>query len=476
MAVDVDGARGTGAGVVMHEGRRCGDRAQQQVVVVEESRPRGPVALAFVVVHEPLAVAHRHRVVDQRLVVALAVVVPVGPGLRVAPHRLVGQRAGGGSQQHEVVLVELVLVDVGSGFADVGTGGCQRIHRPLQRVDHGGRIADHRRVEHHAYPERTQRVTVLWCQRHAVAVRIQAGRPGEHIERHIQIGSAARQRPAHGDVAADQRAGHRVTRVGHQAVGRLVAEHAAVVRRVSDGRADVGAQFQRGHAGRQRHRRTPRRSAGYAVQVPRVVGAAVDVVEALPVAQHERHIGLAPDHRARIEVARHRDSVGVGHVVGPRRVAPRRRGANPVECFLDGHRHAVQRPPALPGRQRRVGGSSPLARLVDPGHNHRVHRGVEALVAVDRALQRFRCRHATLTDQRGQLDGRQEVRICVGFARHRAETRSQPGPASALRSPARVSRSAPTQPANAAAAPSSRKSMSSSVAARLMLPNPPPER
>ena len=184
---------------------------------------------------------HRHRVVDQRLVVALAVVVPVGAGLRVAPHGVISQRPGRGAQQHQVVLVEFVLVDVGRGFADIGPSGRQRIHRPLQRVDHGGRIADHRGIKHHSHPERPQRVAVFGLQRHAVAVRVEPGRPGKHIERHIQVGGAARQRPAHGDIAADQRAGHRVTSVGHQTEGRLVAEHAAVVRWVPDGCADVGA-------------------------------------------------------------------------------------------------------------------------------------------------------------------------------------------------------------------------------------------
>ena len=62
----------------------------------------------------------------------------------------------------------------------------------------------------------------------------------------------------------------------HDAPGRLVAEHAAVVRGIADRRADVAARLDAGQAGGQRRGRAARRAARRAREVPRIVGRAVD--------------------------------------------------------------------------------------------------------------------------------------------------------------------------------------------------------
>ena len=84
----------------------------------------------------------------------------------------------------------------------------------------------------------------------------------------------------------------------HDSHSRLVAEDAAIVRRVADRGADVAADLQARHAGRQGRRRAAGIAAGGTLQVPGVVGGAVDLVEALPVRQVQRDVGLAVDDGA----------------------------------------------------------------------------------------------------------------------------------------------------------------------------------
>jgi len=62
---------------------------------------------------------------------------------------------------------------------------------------------------------------------------------------------------------------------------------------------------------------------------------------------------------------------------------------------------------------RRGGLRGWLASLVDPGHDHGVHRRVESLVAIQRARERLGGGHLSLPDQRCQLDRWQKVRICA---------------------------------------------------------------
>ena len=81
--------------------------------------------------------------------------------------------------------------------------------------------------------------------------------------------------------------------------GRLVAEDPAVVRRVADGGADVGAGVQPRQPHRERRRRPAGGAAGRSGQVPRIGAGAVERVEALPVREHERDVRLAEDHGGR---------------------------------------------------------------------------------------------------------------------------------------------------------------------------------
>ena len=163
-----------------------------------------------------------------------------------------------------------------------------------------------------------------------------------------------------------------------QPPGGLVAEHAAEVRRIPDGTADVRAGFEPGHPRRQRRRGAAGRTAGHALDVPRVVGDAVDVVVALEVRQVERHVGLAEEHHAGGLEPLHAQCVLTRHVVLEWWIAPSAGHAGHVVGFLDGHGHAVQRPPHLALGERRIGCLRPLPRAGLVHGDDRVQLRVEA--------------------------------------------------------------------------------------------------
>ena len=200
---------------------------------------------------------------------------------------------------------------------------------------------------------------------------------------------------------------------GHRqhAPGGLVAPHAAVVRRVADGRADVAAQFQPGEAGRQCRCRAAGRSARRAAGVPGVAGGAVHRVEALPVGQRDRHVGLAEQHRAGGLQALHQQRVASGDVAGVGRVAVGGGQPGHVEALLHRDRQAVQRAPALAARQGRIGGAGTVAGAVGIQHHHRVDRAAQAADAAQVVVQQFQCGQLAPAQAAGQFMGGQKGQI-----------------------------------------------------------------
>ena len=93
-----------------------------------------------------------------------------------------------------------------------------------------------------------------------------------------------------------------------------MAKDAAIVRRVADRGTDVAAGLDPGQACGQRRRRAAGRAAWCARKVPGVVGGAVDLVVALPVGEHERHVGLAKQDDTGVEHALHRQGILAGDI------------------------------------------------------------------------------------------------------------------------------------------------------------------
>ena len=194
---------------------------------------------------------------------------------------------------------------------------------------------------------------------------------GKRAQRQIEIFGMARHRADHGYVGRRHDAGRRMAARRDQPPGRFVAIDAAVMRRVAQRAGDVAA----GAEGRQprgkRRRFAARRATGRARQVPRVVGGAVNVIVALRVGEHVRHVGLAEHDGAGMQQAIDQERVAGGDVVLPQRIAEGGRQAGDIERFLDRHRNAVQRSPALAAGEGGIGGkfhSARAMRFFEPGN------------------------------------------------------------------------------------------------------------
>ncbi len=194
------------------------------------------------------------------------------------------------------------------------------------------------------------------------------------------------------EVAGGVAAGRRrdVADLRDQAPGRLVRQDSAERGRHAQRAADVRAELQRRDPDRQRRGRAAGGAARAAGHIPRITGGPVDIVEALPVAGHHRHVGLAPGNGARGPDPRHR--LGVVRRAPEQALQPRRgRQAIDIEGVLDGHGQAGERPEGLPGRALIV---HPLGAFAGGG-KVRGHHGVEAaldgLVAGDGGIQKLGC-------------------------------------------------------------------------------------
>ncbi len=205
--------------------------------------------------------------------------------------------------------------------------------------------------------------------------------------------------PTTDEIGGGERArrGRQVARLRHDAPRRLVAAHAAPVRRETDRSADVAAELEGGHAGRDGRRRATRRPAGGAGRVPRVVARPEDRVVGLPVARHGRGVGLAEDHRTRTAQPPHRLGVVIGHVV-PGGQPARGPHSRRLIGVLDGHRHAVQRADVIAARERRVGGIGGNTRAVGVERDDGVQRAVERFDAGQVVLQQLAARQVATPD------------------------------------------------------------------------------
>ena len=128
-------------------------------------------------------------------------------------------------------------------------------------------------------------------------------RTGDHIERKREIGSASGHRTDDREIAfARQGRGARrgLPAMRHKTQCRLVSVDAAIMRWRAQRTAQVRAERQRPEAAGKRRRRAARGSSRREPKIPRIIGCPVDVVVALPIAQHQRHIGLAEDDGARV--------------------------------------------------------------------------------------------------------------------------------------------------------------------------------
>ena len=398
----------------MDKSRRGGGGADQQVMLLEKGRPlllqRGPQVVDL----RPLAVAAgvaTEMAGDITLVVRrIALGAITGGGI----HRIVVVGAGGSAHQVHVDTVALRAVHRPRVLADLHALLAQKVNQPTQRLLHAGiHLGQWIVIEHRHAAALRWRAAVLPGQRHAAHGGVQAQRRGQDVHRQRQVEGAARQRADCGDVEAVGAAlGCKfMTGLWQHAPSRLVAPDTAVMRRIADRRADVAAELQRGEAGGQRRRRAARRAARRARGVPGVAGAAVNRVEALPIGQRDRHIGLAKDHRAGGLQPLHRHRVTAGDVVLEGLEAVSGGQAVDVERLLHRHRQAMQRAPQLATGQRRVGGLRAHMGALEIAHHHGIDVAAQPLDARPVVRQQRHRAQLPTADAAGQFMGGQKSQI-----------------------------------------------------------------
>ena len=250
-------------------------------------------------------------------------------------------------------------------------------------------------------------------------MRLDAVRTRHDVEGEREVAGAARKRADDRDVGRREHAGLGVAPRRQHPPGRLVAVDAAVVGGVADGAADVASRLESGEPRGERRGRSARGPAGDKLEIPGVVGGAVDRVVALEVGQVVRDVGLAKDDRPGREEPVHGHRVRRRDVVAKLRHTPGGGKSLDVVGVLDGHRHAVKGSPDLSAGERGVRLAGAGAGPIEVEHHDGVEIGVEALDPDDVVVQQLEAADPPLPDLRGEarcaLKGRFHTACLLGL-------------------------------------------------------------
>jgi hypothetical protein len=141
------------------------------------------------------------------------------------------------------------------------------------------------------------------------------------------------------------------------------------------------------------------------------VGDAVDRVEALPVGEPDRHVGLAEDDCACALQALDRERGFFRDVVDVLREAESGRQSRHVEGFLHRHRDAVQRPEILAALKLGVALARLLARRLEAPHHDGVDARIEPLDPLDIEVEELAAADLARTQAPRKLACRGECQV-----------------------------------------------------------------
>ena len=369
---------------VVRERRQGQYGCEQHVVVLKELEPLALQLQAPLVHGQPAGERTAHRGGD------LLAVRQRPQHLRHAPPHFPGRvLAHVGIHELQVQAEVLVEVDVRHGVpvhprAALG----ERLRRGLEQCTDLGvhRVAGPLEARGHAQLRHVRRPR--GGQLHLPRDRFLGRRSHQEPERVPHVGGGDAHRPDHPEVLlADLLLPVHYVALRDDPVTRLVAEHAVEVGRDPDGPADVPAELQRRHAGRQRGARPSGGASAGARRIPGIAGRTVQFVEALPVPAGIGRVGLAEHDGPGVDVPLHRVRVARGNVVPVLRHPVGADDTLREVGVLDGQRHAVQRPQVLAPPRRAVGLRRAFARPVRVELHDGVDLRVEPLHPLEKALQ-----------------------------------------------------------------------------------------
>ena len=207
-----------------------------------------------------------------------------------------------------------------------------------------------------------------------------------------------------------------------------MAEDPTVMGRIAERAADIPTEFQPREPCRQGGGRTAGRAARDAGQIPGVIGGPVDVIEALPVGQHQGDVGLPEDNGAGGLQPLHGHRVALRIVVLIRRIPPRRGRADPVEALFNRHGHAMQRSPDFPACECGIRSVCALAGLLVLPENNGIEPGIVVLHALQIELQQLPCADVLAPDLVASESAGAKARCSMTSPRCIAAAERQPQP------------------------------------------------
>ncbi len=204
-------------------------------------------------------------------------------------------------------------------------------------------------------------------------------------------------------------------RIGrHAPVARLDAEYAGEGRRNADRAGAVGTKVEEAEIEQRRRRRSARRAARGAVELPRIAGDAGERAVADPDPAELGQGGLAENDRALLAQAGDRGRVGGGRRRIARLRAAAGRPALGPDIVLDGRRHPVDEADRRARSPARLGRARGRERALAIDQQEGVDDGIEALDAVERVAHDLDRRKLAVAIAPDQLAGGQRVDVGHG--------------------------------------------------------------
>ena len=215
--------------------------------------------------------------------------------------------------------------------------------------------------------------------------------PGHRGKPEADVRHGAPEQPLHRHELRGHRPLRGLRRVvgGNPAKRRTNAGEPATVRGKTHRARDVVAMRNRCHACGDRGRCAAGRAARRVRFRPRAVGAAAQIVDGVETEAERRRIGAAGDDRAGAFPIGDDRTIGFCNDVLKTNHAVGRGAAFLIDVFLDGHRHAMQRPERIAAGDRLVGGARRPSCRVRQVDGHRVELRVHLGYARETRRERF---------------------------------------------------------------------------------------
>ena len=166
-----------------------------------------------------------------------------------------------------------------------------------------------------------------------------------------------------------------------------MSKHAIEVAGRANAATNIAAEFYGCQARGNGCRGAAGRAAAGAVDVPWIIGGAIDLIKALQVRAHKWHIGFAEDDGACVDIALHANGVGLRYVVFALGNAADGNNAFGRKGILNGHGHPMQRSPVVAILRGAVSLCGALPGAFEIEGHYRIDLGIVVFNALNEKFQ-----------------------------------------------------------------------------------------